>query len=81
MIYLNVQLATKTYHIHVIEEVTKDLNLFQPYPLFKSSNTDIELDGSTKIFWTVNFYSYLTTSTRVYLVTPSSKELHLQESL
>jgi hypothetical protein len=36
-------------YVHVVEEATKALGLFQPYPLLKS-NTEVELEVSTKIF-------------------------------
>ena len=48
MIYPMVQLTTKACHVHIVEEATKALGLFQPYPLLKS-NTKVELEGSTKI--------------------------------
>ena len=36
-------------YVHIVEEATKALGLFQPYPLLKS-NTKVELVVSTKIF-------------------------------
>ena len=37
MIYLMVQLVTKLAYVHVVEEATKSLDLFQPYHLLKSN--------------------------------------------
>lgn len=39
-------------NVHVMKEATKTLDLFQPYSLLKY-NIEVDLEASTKIFWSV----------------------------
>jgi hypothetical protein len=51
-------LSPRLAYVHVVEEATKDLGLFQLYPFLKS-NTEVELEGSTKIFWVIQTFLWL----------------------
>jgi hypothetical protein len=42
-------LSPRLTYVHVVEETTKALGLFQPYPLLKF-NTEVKLEGSTEIY-------------------------------
>ena len=44
-----VQPPPRLAYVHVVEEATKALGLFQPYHILKS-NTEVELEVSTKTF-------------------------------